>query len=51
MKAAADAAGPKPGESTPMQGTGSEQGSPVVGGSQGIGDGGGASGAGPSGSK
>jgi cytochrome c553 len=51
VEAAANAAGPKPGESTPMQGTGSEQGSPVTGGSQGIGGGGSASGAGPSGSK
>ena len=51
VEAAADAGGPKPGESSPMQGTGSEQGSPVTGGSQGIGGGGGASGAGPSGSR
>jgi len=51
VAAAPAAAGPKTGESAPMQGTGSEQGSPVTGGSQGIGGGGGASGAGPSGSK
>jgi len=51
VAAAPDAAGPKTGESAPMQGTGSEQGAPVTGGGQGIGGGGGASGAGPSGSR
>jgi cytochrome c553 len=51
VAAAPDAAGPKTGEPAPMQGVGSEQGSPVTGGSQGIGGGGGGSGAGPTGSK
>ena len=47
---APNAAGPKAGTSTPVQGTGSEPGTPVTGGAQGPGGGGGASGAGPSGS-